>query len=543
LTTTTKSAAARAELGLALLLALMIALSLFLVATFGYGRDQGIYAVVARTVLAGGMPYRDAFDFKPPGIYLVYALARACFGAWPHGVRVLEVVGLAATIAGLVVVARRWWGEWRIGLLAGALAALVHAQLEFWHTGQPETFAGMLTVGALVVVSGDERSASRQLLAGVLFGLAGLLKPPLAGGGAALALWLGWRRLEPPRLAGLRARWRQVLAPCLWVLIGGALPFAACLSWFAAEGALGALHHTFFVFTPEYTRLAYRDQNLVTLAYQALTQWLVTFSSGITVGLLLALASWRSVAERQGVGLLLGVVAVQLLGVALQGKFFPYHYAASWPITALVAALGFWAAFRWCAERGARGVAAFAALFVLSSCLRTASKDLPDPFWYRALKRVRVYAWQRDDQAAIDELVSVADVSGRANREVAELLRAELEPGAPIYVWGFEPVLYELCDRPFASRYIYNVPQRVPWGGDAARAELMADLEREPPAAIVVAHHDPLPMVTGNGVDSAEVLEREFAELKAFLTERYGAPTRIEDFEIYLRQGAAAGRD
>ena len=39
-----------------------IAFFLLQILTYGYGRDQGIYAVVARTVLEGGMPYRDAWD-------------------------------------------------------------------------------------------------------------------------------------------------------------------------------------------------------------------------------------------------------------------------------------------------------------------------------------------------------------------------------------------------------------------------------------------------------------------------------------------------
>src|SRR5690606_2033536 len=37
-----------------------------LLISFAHGRDQGIYAAVGRTILEGGVPYRDAFDFKPP---------------------------------------------------------------------------------------------------------------------------------------------------------------------------------------------------------------------------------------------------------------------------------------------------------------------------------------------------------------------------------------------------------------------------------------------------------------------------------------------
>src|SRR6266516_6475051 len=73
---------------------------------FRYGRDQGIYATVAETVLRGGMPYRDAWDFKPPGIYVVYAMTRALFGSRQWGIRLFGVAGLASFVGAFVVVSR-----------------------------------------------------------------------------------------------------------------------------------------------------------------------------------------------------------------------------------------------------------------------------------------------------------------------------------------------------------------------------------------------------------------------------------------------------
>ena len=67
-----------------------IAFLLLQILTYGYGRDQGIYAMVGRALLHGEMPYRDAWDFKPPGIFLIYASARALFGGGQWGIRVLE---------------------------------------------------------------------------------------------------------------------------------------------------------------------------------------------------------------------------------------------------------------------------------------------------------------------------------------------------------------------------------------------------------------------------------------------------------------------
>src|SRR3954470_12528282 len=80
---------------------LAIALLLLQILTYGYGRDQGIYAMVGRALLAGKMPYRDAWDFKPPGIFVIYAFTRAVFGSGQWGIRVLECAGLVAMVAAM----------------------------------------------------------------------------------------------------------------------------------------------------------------------------------------------------------------------------------------------------------------------------------------------------------------------------------------------------------------------------------------------------------------------------------------------------------
>src|SRR5213595_2969770 len=94
---------------------------------FSFGRDQGIYAVVADTILKGGMPYRDAWDFKPPGIFLTYALAQGVFGKSMLSIRLLEVIGLVATVFGLQRLGQVFFDKPKAGLVAGAVAALVQA--------------------------------------------------------------------------------------------------------------------------------------------------------------------------------------------------------------------------------------------------------------------------------------------------------------------------------------------------------------------------------------------------------------------------------
>jgi hypothetical protein len=96
-------------------------------------------------------------------------------------------------------------------------------------------------------------------------------------------------------------------------------------------------------------------------------------------------------------------------------------------------------------------------------------------------------------------------------------------------------MIYDMAERRPATRYLYNVPQRVAWFKDHARAVLMDDLDHHPPKAIVVEHRDVFPAVTGDAIDSADTL-RKFPALDARIREGYELATTIEDFDVFLRR-------
>ena len=60
------------------------------------GGDQGLYAYTAQRVNEGGVPYRAAWDQKPPGIFFVYALLER---VWPYQ----SIVALADLIVAALV--------------------------------------------------------------------------------------------------------------------------------------------------------------------------------------------------------------------------------------------------------------------------------------------------------------------------------------------------------------------------------------------------------------------------------------------------------
>ncbi|MFO0550045.1 MAG: glycosyltransferase family 39 protein [Polyangiaceae bacterium] len=543
-----ESVSVRVAVGIAIAVSI---LSAALVLTFDYGRDQAIYALVAREMLHGKLPYRDAFDFKPPGIFFVYAVSRGIFGASQTGIRVLEVVSMALTAFGLVRLSELHTGRRTAGFIAAGLASQVHAQLDFWHTAQPETFGGALTVWGLVAatrawsaIAGAtetpakilRKSALLWVASGVLFGASGLMKPPLAGAGAVVALVASstalLRDVLAKRKLGLRAA-----VPLAGMGVGGVLPVALTLAWFKAKGGLGDLHEVLFVFTPYYTKISWENASVLPMAWYGLSEWLVTYSSALLTGLV-ALALLRPDRRAWGAAAtLLGCIFVHIAGIVMQGKFFPYHWGATFPLTALLAGLGLERALRVSATKLSWfGAIACGALFAILAAARCPVPSYGETFLDRSKLRLELVRHPPPDkQLKWDGLATVADVDAAQNRAVAMWLRDNTPKNEPVFVWGFECVIYDLAERELSSRYIYNVPQRAVWSAKPMQASLMAELAKKPPSTIVVERGDVFGMVTGNNDDSARALWN-FHELRDLIFDQYDYRLSIGDFDIYTRR-------
>lgn len=514
---------------------LVVAFSSLSILLFSFGRDQGIYAVIADTMLQGGMPYRDAWDFKPPGIFIVYSLAQGLFGKTMLAIRLLEVIGLIATVFGLQRLGQVFFDRPKAGLVAGAVAALLHAQLEFWHTAQPETFGGFLTVAALVVLTLDTSPRRRWLVplaVGALFGLCALLKPPLGGGILVCGAYVLTR--EQTRAAKL-PRLLQVAA---LIVFGFALPIALTLGWIAARGAWPAFWWTFHDFVPGYTKLNWSDAHAPGMLYHALEEAFFKFSALSAFGVVAAIAmSPLHAREREGIFLVLGIIAIHLTGITMQGKFFPYHYAATLVLICFISGLGLYKLFRRCLVAGPGSMLALASFVLVAISMRDAARDLPQGFWERTQMRLAFLLRQAPFQSRVEldrQLSFVADYNLDADRQLALDIRSRTGSTDSVFIWGFEPSTYFLAERPLASRWTYSVPQRTPWQREYSRRELLKDLSMNRPKVIVVERRDVFPSVTGSPLDSRDELPG-FPELKSLIDNQYRKVRELEDFEIYER--------
>jgi hypothetical protein len=537
------------------------------------GADQGLYAYVGDRILAGDLPYRDAWDQKPPAIHYTYALMRA---VWPGD----AAVGAADLLAAAAVA----WLLFRLGAEvgpaasgpAGALLFLLLSNPSFTRLGgirlraQCETFIAVAVTGAFLLLArrrrgpagaagpgrfgGDgglvadgawssavdpvgSRVASARIgslglrqasparwetiAAGALFGLSSLFKynAGIYAAAGIVALWL-WRRLT----------WQDVAR----IAAGFVAPLMVALLIFAAGGALRDLYDATITYNVRYSGETYAGPADVVRYLAAFPIQRARADALWTLGgagCLVLLAASLSARER-----LVPVVwvAAACISIAVNGsRGLPQYFVQANPLLALAAGWGAvetWRALRRGIPRFAPALGALALLVVSIAVWRVNQfPKLVEQTLFDA--RYALGAIPRADYLA--RYVDDRKYSALAASRLAEAIGRVTDPSDAIYVFGFTCAAYVDADRVSASRFFWSRPVIVgflegrPGYGVAG---LLADLERRPPRLVALQRQD-----WPDTADSAAFFMRTPA-LAGWLEGHYQRVAGPEEFDVWVRR-------
>jgi hypothetical protein len=204
--------------------------------------DVSEWDLCARTVLRGGVFYKDAFENNFPGMLWLHLAIRPVVGWSSEAMRAVDLAVLAAIVALLV----GWLpaaasAAARLGT-AGVLAAFYLSTSEWCHC-QRDTWMLLPALLALdlrrrrvdhLILRGRLSPADTlgSLLEGLLWGAAFWIKPFIAV--PALACWLAGARLVARAVAG-RGRW--LVLDGVLCTAGGLIAGAAGCAWLLATSA------------------------------------------------------------------------------------------------------------------------------------------------------------------------------------------------------------------------------------------------------------------------------------------------------------------
>jgi hypothetical protein len=485
------------------------------------GADQGLYAYVGESIRAGGLPYRDAWDQKPPAIHLAYAVMRTILP------RSAAVPAADLLVAGIVAALLWALGRAVAGQTVGAWAAIVFLFLSnpaFARLGgvsvraQCETFiAAAVTAAFLCLARGRVSHPDRNVVVGgVLFGLAfGFKYNAVAYVPAGLFALYAWRRLTPGAVVRLAA--------------GFLIPVVAFGVWFAVGHGLTDLYDATILYNVRYSGETYEGPlhavvYLLTFPVRHArvdALWLVG-GAGCTVLL---------VAARRGVDRLIPVAwtAAACLTIAINGsRDLPQYFIQAAPALALAAAWG--ATFirtPWRLANAAIAIAVLIAIYRVNDFSKLATNT-----WHDA--QYLLSRTTRDEHLARYGDRTTRKYSAQAMDELGAFMRDHSAPSDTVYVFGFSSGSYVSAARMSASRFFWSRPVIVGFNEGKPGygvSGLLDDLRRNKPTIVALQQRDWYPDVD----DSAHFFMTTPA-LAVWLRESYQQVHGPDGFDVWSRR-------
>jgi len=486
---------------------------------FPFGWDHGIMASVGDVIVRGGMPYQDAWDMKGPLAYCVFALAQWIFGQHMWAIRLLDVLLLLIACATLTRMMARITSL-RAGLWTSAAFALSYASLTWFYVSQPDGWVALfmvIGVGLFITTSNTIKFYALGAC-GLLIGCCALIKPIYSAFVLVPVVFV---------LSAQQPVSRRVSAAAI-VGVNAIIPPLLAFVWFAYRGALDSLIEVHLAYAASsYSGISsLRPGTVVQQIFDYLWTGGPELPSGKVAVVLPAIAFgayslWRE--SRQLALTFATWLGIALFCVALQGRYWTYHWIPTFPPFAVLGAFGLCKLVSSGSDRttSARVFALIAAALFLTQVMVTPVLDVKE--WLLFISGSKTHTEYYED---FKEWEYVAG----DNMAAARYIRDRSSDSDGVAVWGNDATVRFLSGRPDPTRFVYAMPLTQEASGSfraTYRREYISDLSEKPPLYLVVG----LPYAS---TDKAAMLDG-FPELLEFLQDQYQLERQIGFLDLYRR--------
>lgn len=434
-------------------------------------RDEGEYAYAGQLLLDGVPPYKEAYNMKLPGTYLAYAASLAVFGQTPTGVHLGLALVNAATIWLMFLLGRKL-----LDPTAGAVAAVTYALMSLSPdvlglAGHATHYVVLPAVGGILVLltALERRGWGRFFLAGILFGLAFVMKQHGVFFGVFGGVYLLWARWAPVRFGagdgGLGTKrfprrrasgsrrlsnedamdWRGLFQELAGYSAGCLLPYLLTCLWLWAAGVFPEFWFWTITYGSQYASSVplvkasdVTSAMLRNVVGPNLIFWLLPW-----IGMLMMW--WDDRLDRERRFLIVALFLFSALSISVGFYFREHYFILLLPVIALLIAVAVSRSLQ--LLKGDQSIELFLALGVVVVAVVATGAVLfgNGAVWYTS-----------SPKKAVEDIYRSTIFSDA--REAAAIIAADTQPGDRIAVIGSEPEIYFYAHRRSACVQIYTYP-------------------------------------------------------------------------------------
>ena len=427
-------------------------------------RDEGEYAYTAWRIDQGDVPYRDVFDQKPPGVFLIYWLTMKVLGG---SARDFHLAGTAFVVLEVILVymlAARFARGWIAAAAALFCAWVTAGCVLLGCSANTETFgAPLMVLGVFLAFQArDRRSGLLFFLAGLAVGLGSAMKQPIMLF-AAIPLLLSARAPG----AGARESW-SVSGPRL-VLLGLATAWVPVVAYFAAKGCFQDMVYCVFRHNFEYSQ-GLSTGEMWTRVYRRSEILIPAFGLPVLLAVWGLVAGWR---KSRDVVVLMVWAVVSVVAVLIGMQLYFHYFLMAVPAFVLAVAGG----FEDCRQRMQRLSLELRRVLVVGLALATVVPPV--------LADVEYLGWALRDTDRLSR-ARYAQWLFAVSPQVGAWVDQITQSDETVFVFGSEPQMLYYARRRSATRHILSDPLFGPYRRmPEFQREVMADLTRNNPPVII----------------------------------------------------------
>ena len=296
-------------------------------------RDEGMYAYIAQRIQMGELPYTDALETKPPGVFYLYALVLAVSESvvW---LRIFLILWQIATVLIFWQWIRQKYGDAVAGIGTAVLSIALTAPVYYGYSGNAEFFMITFVIAALGLLFSDKLNAKTDLAAGALFAAAVLFKPvALTEGLPVLVL-----------IAATADDWRRKIHRLAIVGAGFVAVFGLTFAYFAVKGVAGSFLYWAFIYNTEYASALTLSERSATFLHQITARGMIYREWPVYLIAVIGLFALRYQDDRRNRFLPAAWILSAFVGTAASGRFTPHYFVQLLPPVALLCGIG----LQWC---------------------------------------------------------------------------------------------------------------------------------------------------------------------------------------------------
>ena len=324
-------------LGTGLITALtgMLALTVLIQANPGLNlpdRDYGIFSYIGQQIMLGKLPYKDAWDHKPPAIFYLDAL-----GLWiGHGLRwgiwVMEFISLFAAIWFSYNLMKKAWGV--LPALFGTAIWLYGLSLTLQGGNSTEEYPlpfHFLALFLFLKLTESPEDPWANLLVGLAFGISFLFRANNAVVETAVVLIL-------VALQVLQRNFRTLFKQLAWMAIGALLPILGTAVYFLTQHLFNEMFAASILYNITYSETKFAGTPALIAGFQALGLVAWVGLAGFIIASVQLIRQWRTQSSALLLLLATGSLLAVLVSDPAQRNYA--HYFINWlPFIALLGGL------------------------------------------------------------------------------------------------------------------------------------------------------------------------------------------------------------